>query len=604
MSKQNTSASKHSANPKPLIPAKAGISDTQSPFTSQRLLDLYDRVADAPDAVGRLRKFVLDLAVRGKLVEQNEGDESAEELLKRVAAEKAMHSSGRGGQKMGGACEDDSSFAIPQNWVWIRLGDISLRLHYGYTASASKAEKEVRLLRITDIQNDHVDWANVPGCEIDADSYPRYALEQGDLLIARTGGTIGKTFLVTEAPIKSVFASYLIRVQPARSVFARYIKLFCGSGLYWDQLLEGARGGGQPNVNGKTLSNLKVPLPPLTEQHRIVARVEELMTLLDSLKTTRTQREGTRDRLTTASLTRLSAPDATKKDFATHVRFALHNLHELTARSEQMKKLRQTILNLAVRGKLVEQDPGDEPATRLLEQISQAKKRLGISHSIAPLSGDEVPFELPSGWTWTRLGEICSKTGSGSTPRGGKAVYRKSGIPFLRSQNVHNDGFQLDDVAFIDPQIHKKMKGTRVLPGDLLLNITGGSIGRCCQVPENFEEANVSQHVAIIRPAVIGMADFLHELILSPYFQSFIFDEQTGAGRGGLPKKRMDKIAVALPPLQEQRRIVAKVDTLLALCDRMKSAMAKADTNKTRLLQSLLHALLSEEDQKREFEPV
>ena len=141
---------------------------------------------------------------------------------------------------------------------------------------------------------------------------------------------------------------------------------------------------------------------------------------------------------------------------------------------------------------------------------------------------------------------------------------------------------------------------TRVLPGDLLLNITGGSIGRCCQVPDDFEEANVSQHVAIIRPAVIGMADFLHELILSPYFQSFIFDEQTGAGRGGLPKKRMDMIAVALPPLAEQHRIATKIDTLMEQCDKLATAKITVDTTQARLLEVLLHDSLAQNVHKRE----
>src|SRR5262249_49552979 len=148
-----------------------------------------------------------------------------------------------------------------------------------------------------------------------------------------------------------------------------------------------------------------------------------------------------------------------------------------------------------------------------------------------------------------RIGEVCSKTGSGSTPRGGQAVYKNNGVPFLRSQNVYDDGIRLDDVACIDLETHERMSGTAVKSGDLLLNITGGSIGRCCRVSDHFETANVSQHVAIIRVAIGGMENFLHRLVLSPYFQSFIFDEQTGAGRGGLPKNRMDRIPVALPPL-------------------------------------------------------
>ncbi len=282
---------------------------------------------------------------------------------------------------------------------------------------------------------------------------------------------------------------------------------------------------------------------------------------------------------------------------AKDTRFALDHLPRLTTRPEHVAQLRQTILNLAVRGKLVPQDPADEPAAELLKRIQTEKKRNGANggagkNSFEPLTPDEIPFDAPAGWIWTRLGEVCSKTGSGSTPRGGRSVYRDTGIPFLRSQNVYNDGLRLDDVAYIDLGTHRRMEGTVVRPADLLLNIAGGSMGRCCRVPDDFAEANVSQHVAIIRVAADGTQDFLHRLILSPYFQSFISDEQTGAGRGGLPKNRMDRIPVALPPLAEQRRIVARVDELMAVCDQLDAHLTAAQADRARLLVAVLHEAL------------
>ena len=250
---------------------------------------------------------------------------------------------------------------------------------------------------------------------------------------------------------------------------------------------------------------------------------------------------------------------------------------------DAVPRLRRFALDLAVRGKLVEQDSADEPASELLKRIAEEKSRLKDQHHVKRLSMGEIPFSLPVGWLWSRIGELCTKTGSGSTPRGGKNVYKKVGIPFLRSQNVYDDGLRLDDVACIEPDIHARMAGTAVRSRDLLLNITGGSMGRCCRVPDEFGEANVSQHVAIIRLAVSEMADFLHALVLSPYFQALIFDEQTGAGRGGLPKYKMDRISVAVPPLAEQRRIVAKVDELMALCDRLEEARTVREGTRDRL---------------------
>jgi type I restriction enzyme S subunit len=274
----------------------------------------------------------------------------------------------------------------------------------------------------------------------------------------------------------------------------------------------------------------------------------------------------------------------------------LTHFNRISEAPDAIPRLRHFILDLAVRGKLVEQDPREEPASELLKRIQEEKIRLVKAEKnrkigVEPLRPDEIPFKLPDNWTWTRLGEICSKTGSGSTPRGGKSTYQDQGVPFFRSQNIYNDGLRLDDVVYIDKQTHQRMGGTTVKPADLLLNITGGSIGRCCRVRDDFKEANISQHVAIIRVAVLGIQNFLHRLILSPYFQSFIFDEQTGAGRGGLPKNKMDRIPIVLPPLAEQHRIVAKMDELMALCDRLEAAQRERESQRDRLVASSLHHL-------------
>ena len=171
------------------------------------------------------------------------------------------------------------------------------------------------------------------------------------------------------------------------------------------------------------------------------------------------------------------------------------------------KALRQKILDLAIHGKLVPQDPNDEPASVLLERIKAEKERLikegkiKRSKKSAKTSDtphyENVPFEIPDNWVWTTIEEICSKIGSGSTPRGSN--YSANGIPFFRSQNVYNDRLVYDDIKYISEEVHQKMKGTEVLANDLLLNITGGSLGRCAVVPADFNCGNVSQHVCIMR---------------------------------------------------------------------------------------------------------
>ena len=236
------------------------------------------------------------------------------------------------------------------------------------------------------------------------------------------------------------------------------------------------------------------------------------------------------------------------------------------------KKLRQKILDLAIHGKLVPQDPNDEPASVLLERIRAEKEALIKEGKIkrakkATTSSDtphyeNVPFDVPDGWSWCTISDICSKIGSGSTPRGSN--YAEAGIPFFRSQNVYNDGLVYEDIKYITEDVHKSMIGTEVLPKDLLLNITGGSLGRCAIVPNDFERGNVSQHVCILRTVQI-LPEYLHCFIISDYFSETMI--LSGSGREGLPKYSLEAMMLPVPPLSEQSRIVTSIERWLSIAD-------------------------------------
>ena len=270
-----------------------------------QLLDHFERISDTPDTIPHLRRFILDLAVRGKLIEQNPSDEPATVLLKRIQEEKArLVTEGKLRRPdVDHKIEDKLlPFSAPSGWCWARLSLLSRKIHYGFTASASPLLNGVRLLRITDIQDNAVDWSSVPGCEISDREVEQYKLETGDILIARTGGTIGKTFLVRHTPVTAVFASYLIRVQGSQELYDQYLKMFLESPIYWRQLQDGTRGAGQPNVNGQTLGRIIVTLPPYAEQKRIVAKVDELMTLCNRLDGALRERDTLRHHLLEALL--------------------------------------------------------------------------------------------------------------------------------------------------------------------------------------------------------------------------------------------------------------------------------------------------------------
>ena len=270
------------------------------------------------------------------------------------------------------------------------------------------------------------------------------------------------------------------------------------------------------------------------------------------------------------------------------------------------KALRQKILDLAIHGKLVPQDPNDEPASVLLERIRAEKERLIKKGKIkkgkkSAKTSDKphYPFELPKGWVWTTVEDVCSKIGSGSTPKGSN--YSKEGIPFFRSQNVYNSGIVMSDIKYISDEIHQMMIGTEVVANDLLLNITGGSLGRCAVIPSNFEKGNVSQHVCILRPIVIK-PEFLHCFILSSFFAKSM--KITGSGREGLPKYNLEKMLLPLPPEQEQERIVAEtkrlqsfVDELETSCENMTKLVAQV---KSKVLDLAIHGKLVPQDSNDE----
>ena len=212
---------------------------------------------------------------------------------------------------------------------------------------------------------------------------------------------------------------------------------------------------------------------------------------------------------------------------------------------------------------------------------------------------ENVPFEVPKGWVWTTIEEICSKIGSGSTPKGSN--YSVKGIPFFRSQNVYNDRLVYDDIKYISEEVHQKMKGTEVLANDLLLNITGGSLGRCAVVPADFNCGNVSQHVCIMR-SVLVEPEYFHALVLSSYFAKSM--KITGSGREGLPKYNLEQMVFPLPPLTEQQRIVTEIEHWFALLGQIEKGKLDLQNiikqTKSKVLDIAIHGKLVPQDPNEE----
>lgn len=269
------------------------------------------------------------------------------------------------------------------------------------------------------------------------------------------------------------------------------------------------------------------------------------------------------------------------------------------------KKLKQLVLDLAIHGKLVPQDPNDEPASELLKRIvethgrasniGRASKQTKTKSAISSDNLDDVPFEVPEGWCWTIVKNICSKIGSGSTPRGSN--YSDEGIPFFRSQNIYNEGLVYDDIKYISEETHLSMIGTEVKANDILLNITGGSLGRCAVVPNDFKRGNVSQHVCILRTIEV-LPSYLHSFIISDFFSDTMI--LSGSGREGLPKYSLEAMPIPIPPLSEQKRIVAEVEKWFGIIDQLESNEAdlrkSIEQTKKKVLDLAIHGKLVPQD--------
>jgi type I restriction enzyme S subunit len=557
-----------------------------------QLLAQFDRVSAAPDAIPRLRRFILDFAVRGKLVEQDPRDEPASELLKRIQAERERHSSVGPVRKNRANSQvdvDETPFEPPKSWICSSLGEVA---RYGLPEKVD-SNKEISantwVLDLEDIEKDSSRLIE----RVRSSSRPFHSsktrFKKMDVLFGKLRPYLNKV-LVADAD--GVCTTEIVPVRGFCGMAPEYIRLVLKSPLTMkrvDRLMYGMK---MPRLGTDDALALNFPLPPLAEQHRIVAKVDELMALCDRLEASQAEQENRRDRLAAASLNRLNN-GADADAFRDHARFYFNRLTRLTTRSEHIQQLHQTILNLAVRGKLVPQDPKDEPASELLERIAAQKTKAGSAKTGRDWVGDiatpvDEAFVIPKGWAWTRIANTVERVTVGYVgPM--KDQYVEDGIPFLRSQNVRANRFREDGLISISQKFHQTILKSALAPGDVVV-VRSGNVGTACVIPPSLLKANCSDLVVVKHPIAV------HPTYLCFYLNS-LASAHIEAGTVGVALTHFNTKSVAtmplpLPPLAEQQRIVAKVDELMALCDRLEAQLATAQTESRRLLEAVLNEAL------------
>ncbi len=553
-------------------------------MNADRLLAYYEQIADAPDAIARLRRFILDLAVRGKLVPQDPDDEPASELLKRIAAEKArLVKAGeiRKRDELPELAGGDQPFLVPSTWLWCRLGALGWT-QTGTTPPKAKPEHYgdyIPFIKPGDLYPNHVDYSNEGLSKLGITESGRLATPGSILMVCI--GTIGKCQRIER---NCSFNQQINSLSPFSETDSRYLLAACQSEMFQRAAWETSARTTIAILNKGNWELLAVPLPPLAEQHRIVAKVDELMALCDQLEAARTEREASRDRLAAASLARLNAPDP--ETFEDDARFALNALPALTTRPDQIKALRQTILNLAVRGKLVPQDPSDEPASD------------NFAFNRPAIQG-KLNIDIPANWRWVpvedvadaRLGKMLDKAKNKGRP-----------YPYLRNTNVHWFDIRLDDLKTMLLE-DTDFEEYRLRDGDVLICEGGHGIGRTAVWRGKSDNLVFQKALHRVRPSKQLDPDFFAQCCFVYFDEGIMQTYFTGVGIPHFTGRALSKLIFPLPPLAEQHRIVAKVDELMALCDQLEANLTNATSTRSRLLNALLAEALVPHD-TRDLEAV
>jgi type I restriction enzyme S subunit len=441
---------------------------------------------------------------------------------------------------------------LPEGWAYKPLREVTRSIQYGYTTPAKRNGAGPKLLRITDLREGRVDWDSVPPCDIASADLERFRLHPGDIVFARTGATTGKSFLVRECP-EAVFASYLIRLRATPEADPNFLYLYFQTSAYWQFVADNVSGNAQPNCNATKLASLHVPLPPLGEQKRIVARVEELLA-------------------------------------------GLNAAHDRLARAPAMlKRFRQAVLAAACAGRLTaewrERHPGIEPASILVERLKQEHVRQGPQRSNAAPPTENVhdldAAELPDSWTVAELVWLCQVGRPITYGILKPGPHVPDGVPYIRVADYPGNRLEPTGVKRTSRSIAAEYHRATLRGGDLLLAIRG-TFGRLCRVPEELSGANITQDTARIAIDNSLEATYVASYLRSPACQDRLKRSAKGVAVHGVNIGDVRALQIPVPPLDEQQEIVRRIEALFTLAGAVEKRAEAATVRAGTLTQAIL----------------
>lgn len=532
---------------------------------SSNKLELY--------GIKKLRELILELAIRGKLVSQDFSDEPANELLDRVKQIKTDKK--LGSRKTSFSNERTQlQFEIPSNWIWTQVGQIGI-CKTGKTPSTKNSEffdGSVPFIGPGQISSSgFIQGAEKFLSEIGA--HESTEAQSNDILMVCIGGSIGKAAIARE---RMTFNQQINSISPILCN-SKYIFRAITAPSFTSELLAKSTGSATPIINRTKWEALFLPLPPLTEQLRIANKVDELMALCDQLESqTEASIEAHQTLVKSLLETLTNAKDADELNESWQ-RISAH-FDVLFTTEDSIDQLKQTILQLAVMGKLVKQDSNDEPASKLLERIAAEKeqlikvKKIKKQKAIKPITELEKPYELPDNWSWSRMGYV------GEYQKGfafKSQDYMEEGVMIAKIQNL-SEGVT-DNAVYLESDKAANFEQYRLVEGDIVMTTVGSwfsapksAVGRTFLINETFHGSLLNQNTVKIRP--IGHLDynFLYICLNSFDFKSYLYREAQGtANQASITQDSIKNFVIGVPPLDEQKKIVLKVKELMALCDKL-----------------------------------
>lgn len=552
------------------------------------LLDKYfDTALDSKDGIKKLREMILTLAMKGKLVPQDPTDQPASELLKDIQEEKAkLIKDGKIKKQkdLPPIKPEEIPYHLPKGWEWVRLGNIGIwqsgttpnrsehTYYSGHIPWVKSGEVKQGIIHTTE---EHVSELAMTKCSLPL-------IQKGAILVAMYGANIGDIgVLAINATTNQAVCACTLFLKDLNKYL---VNALINNKSYFLYISAGAA---QPNISREKIINTLIPIPPLAEQKRIVEKIDSLMAKCDELEKLKKETEQKKLDVHKSAVHALLNSGNVKESW----QFIKSNFSELYTVKENVAELRKAILQLAMMGKLVPQDPADQPASELLKEIQAEKSKLIKEGKIKKqkdlllIKPEEIPYQIPTSWEWVRLEELSTLITDGThhTPS-----YVGNGVHFLSVKDVSSGKICFEETKYITTQEHEELC-KRCMPenGDILFTKVG-TTGIAVPIETDIK-FSIFVSLALIKLTYAHIStSFLTSLLNSPLVKKYSKEGTEGVGNKNLVLRKIKSFVIPLPPLAEQKRIVEKIDSLLAICDELEKQITESENKKSALLNSIM----------------